>query len=254
MISSPETPSPSHANAAYLDTSGIGGHPRGLTTLFITEMWERFSYYGMRALLVLFMTLGVAQGGLGFSDKTAAATYGTYTMSVYLLCILGGYIADNFIGARRAVLWGGIVIACGHFSMALPSQSTFFLGLTLVAMGTGLLKPNISTMVGSLYSPTDERRDAGFSIFYMGINIGALTASIVCGWLAQSAAFRGFLENAGLDPRQSWHWAFGAAGIGMTFGVFNESGKYQMVVNLRVAAAEGITFSSSMLKLARVIR
>jgi POT family proton-dependent oligopeptide transporter len=206
---------------SLLDTRGIGGHPRGLTTLFVTEMWERFSYYGMRALLVLFMTLGVAQGGLGFSDEKAAATYGTYTMSVYLLCILGGYIADNFIGSRRAVLWGGIIIALGHFSMALPSLGTFFAGLTLVALGTGLLKPNISTMVGSLYSPTDHRRDAGFSIFYMGINIGALTASIVCGWLAQSATFRGFLENAGLDPRQSWHWAFAAAGIGMTFGIIN---------------------------------
>ena len=218
MISTSGSSSPVDS---HLDSSGIGGHPRGLTTLFVTEMWERFSYYGMRALLVLFMTLGVAQGGLGFSDKKAAATYGTYTMSVYLLCILGGYIADNFIGSRRAVMWGGIIIACGHFSMALPNTGTFFAGLTLVALGTGLLKPNISTMVGGLYSPTDERRDAGFSIFYMGINIGALTASIVCGWLAQSATFRGFLESAGLDPRQSWHWAFGAAGIGMTFGVLN---------------------------------
>jgi proton-dependent oligopeptide transporter, POT family len=218
MITSSHSPGPADA---LLDSSGIGGHPRGLTTLFVTEMWERFSYYGMRALLTLFMTLSIAQGGLGFSDKKAAATYGTYTMSVYLLCILGGYIADNFIGARRAVFWGGIIIASGHFSMALPSQSTFFLGLTLVALGTGLLKPNISTMVGSLYSPGDERRDAGFSIFYMGINIGALAASIVCGWLAQHPIFRGFLETAGLDPRQSWHWAFGAAGIGMTFGVIN---------------------------------
>ena len=157
MISPPDS---SSRVDSLTDTNGIGGHPRGLTTLFVTEMWERFSYYGMRALLVLFMTLGVAQGGLGFSDKKAAATYGTYTMSVYLLCILGGYIADNFIGARRAVLWGAVIIALGHFSMALPSESTFFAGLTFVALGTGLLKPNISTMVGSLYSPNDDRRDA----------------------------------------------------------------------------------------------
>src|SRR5512143_2291808 len=113
---------------------GILGHPRGLTTLFFTEMWERFSYYGMRALLVLFMTLAVADGGLEFPDKKAAAIYGTYTMSVYLLGILGGYIADNFIGARRAVLWGGAIIASGHYSMAIHSVPTFFLGLCLVTI------------------------------------------------------------------------------------------------------------------------
>jgi POT family proton-dependent oligopeptide transporter len=226
MISPPLSPAP---GSALHDTGGIGGHPRGLTTLFVTEMWERFSYYGMRALLVLFMTLGIAQGGLGFTDKQAAATYGTYTMSVYLLSILGGFIADNFIGARRAVLWGGIIIACGHFSMALHSQATFFAGLVLVALGTGLLKPNISTMVGSLYAPADERRDAGFSIFYMGINLGALTASLVCGWLAQSPRFKSILEGFGLDPRQSWHWAFAAAGVGMTLGLINYLRRRQTV-------------------------
>ncbi|MES2694209.1 MAG: peptide MFS transporter [Verrucomicrobiota bacterium] len=205
--------------AEPLDTGGLGGHPRGLTTLFFTEMWERFSYYGMRALLVLFMTTEVAKGGLGFTDKTSAAVYGTYTMSVYLLSILGGYIADNFIGSRRAVLVGGIIIALGHYSMAIPANATFFLGLGLVAIGTGLLKPNISTMVGSLYSPADERRDAGFSIFYMGINIGALAASIVCGYLAQGETFKEFLASSGLNPHGSWHWAFGAAGVGMTLGL-----------------------------------
>ncbi|WP_414661966.1 peptide MFS transporter [Horticoccus sp. 23ND18S-11] len=202
-----------------LHTGGLGGHPRGLTTLFFTEMWERFSYYGMRALLVLFMTTAAAQGGLQFTDRQAAAVYGTYTMSVYLLCILGGFIADNFIGSRKAVLWGGITIACGHFTMAIHSSVTFFIGLGLVAIGTGLLKPNISTMVGSLYQPTDERRDAGFSIFYMGINIGALTASIVCGFLAQNAWFKNLIAGWGFDPTKSWHWAFAAAGFGMTFGL-----------------------------------
>ena len=201
------------------ETGGLLGHPRGLSTLFFTEMWERFSYYGMRALLVLFMTTAAANGGLGFSDNTSTAIYGTYTMSVYLLSILGGFIADNFIGSRRAVLWGGTIIACGHYAMAIHSTSTFFVGLFLVAIGTGLLKPNISTMVGSLYSPTDERRDAGFSIFYMGINLGALTSSIVCGFLAQHTWFKNFLASLGLDPLQSWHWAFGAAGVGMTFGL-----------------------------------
>src|SRR3954466_9864569 len=181
MSSAPTTvPAPANsATAGSLDTSGIAGHPRGLTTLFFTEMWERFSYYGMRALLVLFMTTEVARGGLGFTDKASAAIYGTYTMSVYLLCILGGYIADNFIGSRRAVLIGGIVIASGHYSMAIPAVPTFFLGLGLVAIGTGFLKPNISTMVGSLYAPGDDRRDAGSAIFYMGINTGALRGAFV---------------------------------------------------------------------------
>ena len=201
------------------DTSGIGGHPRGLTTLFFTEMWERFSYYGMRALLILFMVKTAAEGGLGYDTKKAAAIYGTYTMSVYLLSILGGFIADNFVGARRAVLVGGIVIACGHFTMALDSEATFFAGLVLITIGTGLLKPNISTMVGSLYTPTDARRDAGFSIFYMGINLGALISPLVTGWLAQSEGWKSQLTAWGLNPLHCWHWGFAAAGVGMTFGL-----------------------------------
>jgi POT family proton-dependent oligopeptide transporter len=201
------------------DIGGIGGHPRGLTTLFFTEMWERFSYYGMRALLMLFMVKTAAEGGLGFDTKHAATIYGTYTMSVYLLTILGGFIADNFIGARKAVLWGGAIIACGHFSMALNSTATFFAGLVLVALGTGLLKPNISTMVGSLYHPSDARRDAGFSIFYMGINVGAFLAPLVTGYFAQSASWKSQLAQWGLNPAHSWHWGFGAAGVGMTIGL-----------------------------------
>lgn len=216
------TPTPPPPTAlATPDTGGLGGHPRGLTTLFFTEMWERFSYYGMRALLMLFMVKAAADGGLGFETKRAAAIYGTYTMSVYLLSILGGFIADNFIGARRAVLIGGIIIAAGHFSMAFDSQTTFFAGLVLIALGTGLLKPNISTMVGSLYSPTDERRDAGFSIFYMGINIGAFASPLVTGWLAQSETWKHLLASWGLNPLHSWHWGFAAAGVGMTFGLLN---------------------------------
>ena len=204
---------------AFHETGGLGGHPRGLTTLFFTEMWERFSYYGMRALLMLFMVKTAAEGGLAFDTKKAAAIYGTYTMSVYLLSILGGFIADNFIGARRAVLVGGIVIATGHFTMAIGSLETFYGGLVLIAMGTGLLKPNISTMVGSLYRPTDERRDAGFSIFYMGINLGAFLSPLVTGYLAQSADWKARLAAWGMDPIHSWHWGFGAAGVGMTLGL-----------------------------------
>jgi POT family proton-dependent oligopeptide transporter len=136
-----------------------------------------------------------------------------------MLSIVGGFIADNFIGSRASVLYGGIIIACGHFSMAFNSEFTFFAGLVLVSIGTGLLKPNISTMVGSLYRADDERRDAGFSIFYMGINIGAFIAPLICGWLAQSDEFRGMLSGWGMNPLHSWHWGFAAAGVGMTIGL-----------------------------------
>jgi proton-dependent oligopeptide transporter, POT family len=186
------------------DTSGIGGHPRGLTTLFFTEMWERFSYYGMRALLILYMTKAGTSGGLGFDEKTAGSIYGAYAGSIYLMSIPGGWIADNVLGTRRAVLIGGVIIALGHYSMAVPTTYTFFMGLVLIVLGTGLLKPNASTIVGELYSPEDQRRDAGFSIFYMGINIGALIAPLVCGYLGEKI---------------NWHLGFGAAGVGMTLGL-----------------------------------
>jgi POT family proton-dependent oligopeptide transporter len=180
------------------------GHPRGLATLFFTEMWERASYYGMRALLVLYMTGSVMQPGLGFPDKRATQIYGLYTMLVYLMGIPGGFIADRFIGHYRAVLIGGIVIACGHFSMAIPGLPFFFAGLFLIIIGTGLLKPNVSTMVGTLYRRDDSRRDAGFSLFYMGINTGAFFAPLVTGWLGQKI---------------NWHIGFAAAGVGMLFGL-----------------------------------
>jgi len=202
-----------------LDTSGIAGHPRGLTTLFFTELWERFSYYGMRAILVLYMVAPVAQGGLGFDTKHATSIYGTYTMSVYLTALPGGLIADRFLGARLAVLLGGIVIALGHFSMVFHSMTSFYSGMVLIALGTGLLKPNISAMVGGLYSENDPRRDSGFSIFYMGINIGAVLAPLVVGFLAQHEGFKAFVASMGFDPSTSWHWGFGAAGIGMTVGL-----------------------------------
>ncbi len=195
------------------------GHPKGLSTLFFTELWERFSYYGMRALLVLFMTTAASDGGLGFSIERSALIYGYYTMAVYMLSVFGGFIADKVIGARQSVLVGGVIIASGHFTMALASNFTFYAGLALVAIGTGLLKPNISTMVGSLYEPSDERRDAGFSIFYMGINIGAFAAPLLTGFLAQHAWFQDWLVNRGLNPHHSWHWAFALAGIGMTLGL-----------------------------------
>jgi len=180
------------------------GHPRGLSTLFFTEMWERFSYYGMRALLLLYMVAPASAGGLGFTDSDGGAIYGLYTSMVYLATLPGGWIADRLIGPRRAVLYGGLFIAAGHFSMALASLSTFYLGLFLIVIGTGLLKGNVSVIVGKLYSADDNRRDAGFSIFYMGINLGAFWAPIICSYLGEKI---------------EWHLGFAAAGVGMTLGV-----------------------------------
>jgi len=201
------------------DNSGIFGHPRGLSTLFFTEFWERFSYYGMRSILILYMTASVANGGLGFDKPHASTLYGSYTMWVYLTGLPGGLTADRLLGARLAVLLGGVVIIFGHVAMVFHSMPFFYGGLTLIAIGTGLLKPNISTMVGSLYSENDPRRDSGFSIFYMGINIGAVLAPLTVGYLAQHESFKRFLAGNGLDPAKSWHWGFGAAAVGMTAGL-----------------------------------
>ena len=197
----------------------FAGHPKGLGPLFFTELWERFSYYGMRAILILYMTSTAAQGGLGFDVKHAASIYGTYTMAVYLTALPGGLIADYVTGARLAVFLGGIIIACGHFAMVFHSLTFFYLGMALIAIGTGLLKPNISAMVGGLYKPDDPRRDSGFSIFYMGINVGALLAPLAIGYLAKGESFKGFLTSLGMDPMKSWHWGFGAAGVGMILGL-----------------------------------
>jgi proton-dependent oligopeptide transporter, POT family len=179
-------------------------HPRGLSTLFFTEMWERFSYYGMRAFLILYMTASAANGGLGFTDSDAASIYGTYTGSVWAAAIIGGLIADRGLGQYRSVLLGGIIIAAGHFTLAFKALPSFYAGLALIVIGTGLLKPNVSTLVGSLYEPGDSRRDAGFSIFYMGINLGAFLGPLIAGYLAQ---------------RVDWHLGFACAGIGMALGL-----------------------------------
>ena len=195
------------AAGAGAEMAGEGtffGQPRGLATLFFTEMWERFSYYGMRAFLILYMTAPAAAGGLGFSDRDAASIYGTYTGSVWGAAILGGLVADRFLGQYRSVLLGGIIIALGHFALAFKALPFFYAGLGLIVVGTGLLKPNVSTLVGSLYQPGDPRRDAGFSIFYMGINLGAFIGPLIAGYLAQ---------------RVDWHLGFACAGVGMIVGL-----------------------------------
>ena len=179
-------------------------HPRGIYTLYFTEMWERMSYYGMRALLILYMTAGLARGGLGLDEATAGAIYGLYTCAVYLVALPGGWIADRLLGPQRAVLWGGCVIALGHFTLAVPDGRAFFAGLLLVVLGTALLKPNASALVGQLYPEGGARRDAGFTLFYMGVNLGAFIGPIVCGLLGE---------------RLNWHYGFAAAGVGMVLGV-----------------------------------
>jgi len=182
------------------------GHPIGLRTLFLTEMWERMSYYGMRALLVLYMT-GAVTGfnpGLGWSQVESQAIYGIYSGMVYFMVVPGGWIADNILGHQKAVLIGALIIALGHFTLAIPIEQTFFLGLIFVVLGTGLLKGNISTIVGQLYEGQDDKRDSGYTIFYMSINMGSTLGFLICSYLGEKIG---------------WHWGFGAAGIGMAFGV-----------------------------------
>lgn len=195
----------SDSTVADAPQRGFFGHPRGLQTLFFTEMWERFSYYGMRAILALFLASEVSQGGLGLDEATATSVVAAYGASVYLTGVVGGWLADRLFGSRRAVFYGGLIIMFGHIAMALPGGAvTVFLGIVLIIAGSGLLKPNISKMVGSLYSDTDTRRDAGFSLFYMGINVGSLVGQIVTGYLGENV---------------DWHLGFGAAAVGMAFGL-----------------------------------
>jgi POT family proton-dependent oligopeptide transporter len=196
------------------------GHPSGLSTLFFTEMWERFSFYGLRAILVFFMTASLAAGGLGFDVERTGAIYGTYAASVYLMSMPGGWVADKVLGLRRTVFWGGVLIMLGQAALALPNSGTFlYPGLILIALGTGMLKPNVSALVGTLYTPEDTRRDAGFSIYYMGINLGAFISPLVCGWLAQGEGFQHILASVGINPALSWHFGFAVGSLGMGFGL-----------------------------------
>ncbi|SDK91723.1 proton-dependent oligopeptide transporter, POT family [Salinimicrobium catena] len=182
------------------------GHPVGLYVLFFTEMWERFSYYGMRAILVLYLVSATQGGnaGLGWTNAEALALYGWYTMLVYVASIPGGIIADKLLGQKKTVLVGGIVLVAGHGILAVEEMWAFYSGLALIIAGVGMLKPNISTMVGGLYKEGDIRRDKGFTIFYIGINLGAFLSSLIVGYVG---------ENIG------WHWGFGLAGIAMALGL-----------------------------------
>jgi POT family proton-dependent oligopeptide transporter len=197
-VSQPAAESPT-ARPDILDDRSLLGHPKGLGLLFIVEMWERFSYYGMRAILVLYLV-----NALKWSSQSAAGLYGTYTSLVYLTPLIGGYLADRLIGTRRSLVAGAIIIALGHFCLAFPSMTMFYVGLGLIIVGTGFFKSNAATMVGQIYRPGDKRRDAGFTIYYMGVNLGAFLGPVVCGPLAQ---------------RVDWHWGFAMAGVGMVVGL-----------------------------------
>ncbi|MFD3925877.1 peptide MFS transporter [Streptomyces sp. NPDC058614] len=186
------------------DDHAFFGQPRGLLTLSGLEVWERFSFLGMQAILVLYFADTVAHGGMGMSSGTAASVSAAYGTLVYLVSVAGGWLADRMLGSYRAVLWGGILIACGHYSMAVPTATMTWVGLGLISAGTGLLKPNVATMVGKLYRTDDDRRDAGFALYYMAINIGAFAGPLITGWLGD---------------HRGWHWGFSAAAVGMTFGL-----------------------------------
>ena len=204
-------------NQASTHNDTFFGHPIGLRTLFLTEMWERMSYYGMRGLMFLYLTGGVMGNSstMAFSEEAANAIYGAYIGLVYFMVVPGGWLADNIFGYQKAVLIGAIIITLGHFTLAIPMEQTFFLGLLFVTLGTGLLKGNISTMVGKLYDDNDSIRDAGYTIFYMSINIGSILGFAICGYLGESIG---------------WHWGFGAAGVGMLLGVYQFI-KYKHLLN-----------------------
>ncbi|MDD9378164.1 peptide MFS transporter [Streptomyces sp. ZAF1911] len=186
------------------DDHAFLGHPRGLATLSGLEVWERFSFLGMQAILVLYFADTVANGGLGMNPGTAASVSAAYGTMVYLVSVAGGWLADRILGSYRAVLWGGILIACGHYAMAVPTAAMTWVGLGLISAGTGLLKPNVASMVGKLYKTDDDRRDAGFALYYMGINIGAFAGPLITAWLGE---------------HKGWHWGFSAAAVGMTAGL-----------------------------------
>jgi POT family proton-dependent oligopeptide transporter len=202
----------------------IFGQPRGLATLFFTEMWERFTYYGMRAVLILFMVAAVGKGGLGLDDKTASAVYGMYIGGTYLFGLFGGWVADRLLGSQRAVVSGGLLIMAGNLMLAFGNTQIFFLGLLVITIGVGLLKPNASAMVAALYPEGGSRRDAGFSVFYMGINLGATIGPLLVAWIAD---------------RYGWRWGFGLPAVGMAVGLVQFLWTRHYLGSAGLAPAEG---------------
>ncbi|MFK4100926.1 peptide MFS transporter [Streptomyces sp. NPDC019531] len=200
----PEEPGQPGGSPPPEDDTAFFGRPKGLLTLSGLEVWERFSFLGMQAILVLYFADTVASGGMGMSAGTAASVSAAYGTLVYLVSVAGGWLADRILGSYRAVLWGGVLIACGHYAMAVPTGIMTWVGLGLISVGAGLLKPHVATMVGKLYATDDDRRAAGFALYCMAINIGAFAGPLITGWLGD---------------HRGWHWGFSAAAIGMTFGL-----------------------------------
>src|SRR6202167_3749069 len=208
----------------------ILGHPAGLATLFFTEMWERLSFYGMRAFLILFLVGEVAQGGLGLDDRTAAAIYGLYSGGTYLACLPGGWIGDRLLGSQRAVLIGGIVITLGHLLLGLaPSTEVFLFGLLVIVIGTGLLKPNATAVVAQLYPEGGARRDAGFTIYYVAVNVGATLGPLIAGLLAEL---------------YGWPAGFMTAAVGMSIGVLQYLWSRRLLGDAGLKAMSGTSDSA----------
>jgi POT family proton-dependent oligopeptide transporter len=208
-------------NAAANAVPARSGQPRGLWVLIFTETWERFSHYGMRALLILYLVTPLAMGGMGLDKARAGAIYGGYMLSIYLFSLNGGQIGDRFLGAKRTILTGGLFIAAGQLLLQVRTLHGLMFSLTLIAVGTCMLKPNISASVGRLYSRDDPRRDGAFTIEYMGINTGAIVAPLICGFMAENMGFLNFLHRIHLDSATGWSWAFGVSGFGMLLGLAN---------------------------------
>ncbi len=216
--------------------NGAMGHPAGLWVLVFTETWERLSHYGMRAILVLYMIAPTAMGGLGLSKATAGSIYGWYGLGLYAFALPGGWIADRYLGCRRAILLGGLVITLGHILIAFHGLHPMAAGLACISVGTGFLKPSVSTTVGRLYAKDDPRRDSAYSIEYWGVNLGAFFAPLICGFMAENPAFLNLLARCGIHSATGWSWAFGFAGFGMVVGLA------QFILRLRrIEEAQSLT-------------
>lgn len=224
------------SQAGTVDTTAPLKHPAGLWVLIFTETWERFSHYGMRALLIIYLTTPLAMGGLGLDKPRAAALFGGYLLSIYLFSLNGGQIADRFLGTKRTIVLGGLLIAAGQLLLQVKTLQGVVASLVLIAIGTCLLKPNISASVGRLYGKDDPRRDGAFTYEYMGINIGATIAPLICGFMAENPAFLNLLARCGIHSATGWSWAFGFAGFGMVVGLA------QFILRLRrIEEAQSLT-------------
>ncbi|BDU72981.1 peptide MFS transporter [Mesoterricola silvestris] len=210
------------------------GQPAGLWVLIFTEAWERWSHYGMRAILILYLTAPVALGGLGMDKPQAAGIFGGYLLAIYLFALSGGQIADRFLGAKRTIVLGGLLIASGQLLLQVRSLNGLVASLVLISIGTCLLKPNVSASVGRLYTKEDPRRDGAFTFEYMGINLGAMIAPIFCGYMAEQPTFIAFLTRLGLHSPSGWSWAFGLSGFGMLLGLVNFVLRRNLIVDVNL--------------------